>query len=261
MHNPALAMGPKAQIRILRAKLWLVRGVTKVPPMNSQRVRSAVINGYRAIKWRRARLAERFGSSRYSTPAQHGMDLQLAEILPPGGTFVEAGGNDGFRQSNTYYLERFHGWSGVLVEPVPHLAEVARRRRSAAVFNCALVARDYEGDSVTIRYGDLMSGIDVGLEEASWGWEPAYDIDVPARTLDSVLDEAGVEKVDLVSLDVEGYEVPVLRGFDIERFKPGALLLEVRDRDPDELRDVLPGYELRQWLSEQDALFVRATDT
>ena len=39
-----------------------------------------------------------------------------------GGVFVEAGANDGYAQSNTYYFERMRGWSGVLIEPVPELA-------------------------------------------------------------------------------------------------------------------------------------------
>jgi FkbM family methyltransferase len=242
----------------LERRVRLVQRAMKVPPLNSERVRSKAITAYRAAKFRRARIAERFGSSKYSTPAQAGMDVALAKILSPGGTFIEAGANDGYRQSNTYYLERFHGWSGVLVEPVPHLAEVARKRRKAAVFNCGLVANDFEGETLTIRYGDLMSGVDVGLENASWGWERAYDIEIPARTLDSVLEEAGIGKVDLLSLDVEGYEVPVLQGFDLERFSPGHVLIEIRDGDPAPVQAQLPGYELQQWLTDEDALFARA---
>jgi FkbM family methyltransferase len=186
------------------------------------------------------------------------MDLRLAELLGDGGVFVEAGANDGFRQSNTYYLERFHGWSGVLVEPIPELADIARkRRRKSRVVNCALVATDFPEDTLTIRFRDLMSSADPEVSETSWGWERAYDVAVSARTLTSVLEEAGVGQVDLLSLDVEGQEASVLDGLDLDRFAPKWLLIEVRDRNLDRLSSRLPGYEIREWLTDQDALLVR----
>src|SRR6266516_1818539 len=74
---------------------------------------------YRLEGSRRA-LFERFGSARYSRVAIHGLDRMLERHLPRRpGTFVEAGAYDGVFQSNTYYLERFWGWSGVLIEPLP----------------------------------------------------------------------------------------------------------------------------------------------
>ena len=60
----------------------------------------------------------------------NGMDLRLAELLGrEDGVFVEAGANDGVSQSNTLLLERSHGWSGLLIEPVPSFAERCRRNR------------------------------------------------------------------------------------------------------------------------------------
>src|SRR3954467_13243874 len=92
--------------------------------------------------------------------------LPLPEIAPqlerpltgPGGFFVEAGGNDGFTQSNTYALERRHGWRGILVEPVPELARAcALERPGARVVRAALVAEDTPGAEVTLRFGGLMT--------------------------------------------------------------------------------------------------------
>jgi hypothetical protein len=52
----------------------------------------------------RRRLFEAAGSVRYSMPAFDGMDVKLQRYLPPSGTFLEAGANDGYTWSNTYYL-------------------------------------------------------------------------------------------------------------------------------------------------------------
>jgi hypothetical protein len=52
-------------------------------------------------------------------------------------------------------------------------------------------------------------------------------IQVPIRTLDSVLTEAGAPaQFDFLSIDVEGHEIEVLRGFDAARWQPRLILLE-----------------------------------
>jgi FkbM family methyltransferase len=179
------------------------------------------------------------------------MDRKLARHLPDRpGTFVEAGAFDGFEQSNTYYLERFRGWRGVLVEPVPELfALAARERPDSQVFNCALVAPEDEGRPVEMHFGGLVSVVkgawpDPDADRAHaetgsmGGWSDVYDLSSPGRTLSAVLDEAGVGEIDLMSLDVEGFEVPVLRGLDLDCHAPALLLVEMR-----EMATMRPGVE------------------
>ena len=188
----------------------------------------------------RRRLFERLGSARYSRPALFDLDRKLEGYLPErGGVFVEAGAYDGFLQSNTYYFERIKGWTGVLVEPVPALYEACRRERPASrVFNCALVRPELEGKPVEIRVGGLMSVVhgaqgspDADRAHAQAGTrggrDPSYDVAVEGRTLSSVLDEAGAADIDLLVLDVEGYEAEALAGLDLDRHAPRFLLVEM----------------------------------
>lgn len=185
----------------------------------------------------RRRVCERFGIARYSRPARDDLDRKLAAYLPRRGMFVEAGAHDGYSESNTYYLERIRGWRGVLVEPVPGNYDACRRNRPGSrVFNCALVSRSFGHDHVTVNFADRMTWTDgalnAGEEQLSRAnLAPKFSLEkitVPARTLDSILLEAGVGKIDFFSLDVEGYELDVLDGFDLERFKPTFLLVECR---------------------------------
>lgn len=211
---------------------------------------------------------EMLGSDRYSHLALNDIDRKLAGHLKRrNGVFVEAGANDGLTYSNTYYLERFHGWSGILVEAIPSLYQRAcRNRPGAKVYNFALVPPENEGRQVELIYGNLMSlvagamGSDDADEEhirKARQHEPSagsYRISVSGRTLSSLIEDAGKEHVDLLSLDVEGYEAEVLRGLDLKKHRPDYICVESRDRAAIDAQ-LLPHYRLVDQLSELDFLY------
>jgi hypothetical protein len=59
------------------------------------------------------------------------------------------------------------------------------------------------------------------------GAKTQYVIMVPVRTLDDILEEANAPTpIDLLSIDVEGHELEVLRGFDLVRWQPRLIMLE-----------------------------------
>lgn len=252
-----------AQIRIVR---WLTSVLAVLG------LRERAMASRKALARRRRRRAEARGDDRLSHPALHDLDRKLDAIIDrDGGFFVEAGGNDGFTQSNTYWLERFRGWRGVLVEPMPELAAEARLERPGTpVIEAALVAHDHEGDTVRMVFGDLMTTV-AGThdgDEADWtsaglalGWRDPREEDVAARTLSDILDEVGTPEIDLLSLDVEGYEATALRGLDLNRHAPRFLLIEMHDVDAmrPEIDEVLgDGYVFADRLSPVDVLYVRA---
>ena len=129
----------------------------------------------------------------------------------------------------------------MLVEPSARACEAARRNRRAPVCNCALVAADYDRPTVT---GDF-DGYPMGsVEGARLGRAGAYT--VPARTLQSLLDERRRSHIDFLSLDAEGYELQILRGVDFTRTTFSYMLIELypqnRDGTVEHLRE--SGYEL-----------------
>ncbi|MDQ2896491.1 MAG: FkbM family methyltransferase [Actinomycetota bacterium] len=221
----------------LRLRFALTRMVTAV--LRQLGLREMVI-AYRTAAQRTVRqLFERFGSARYSHPALHAMDRTLDQIIDrDGGFFVEAGGFDGFTQSNTYYLERFRGWQGILIEPMHELAALARANRPAAqILRYALVGPEHDGTDVEMEFGDLMTSVS-GLHESDWsdsglvlGWRDRRTEHVPARTLSALLDATGSPAIDLLSLDIEGYEAVALSGLDLDRHAPAWILVEIHDLD------------------------------
>jgi FkbM family methyltransferase len=154
------------------------------------------------------------------------LDKKVLRHLPDGqGIFVEAGAHDGLTQSNTAMLEFSFGWTGLLVEPIPELAAHCRvNRPGAMVEQAALVAADYDQDSIRMTYCNRSSIVEGGRgsQARDEAWLDAcrripdqrdietYEVVVPARTLSSILDERGIPKIDFMSLDLEGYEAAAL---------------------------------------------------
>jgi FkbM family methyltransferase len=201
--------------------------------------------------------------------ALNNLDLKLLRFLNyRGGIFVEAGANDGIRQSNTLYYEKYKGWTGLLIEAIPALAEQCRQNRPRClVENCALVSADYNGKTVEMEYFDLMSIVKDGLGNAAEeqlhkeaannilreGKKEPYRVAVPARTLSQVLTAHRINKIDLLSLDVEGYEANVLSGIDFNKHTPKFMLVETRHNKKTVIDNLLaPHYEQMDVLNTND---------
>ena len=205
-----------------------------------------------------------------SRPSLNDIDGKLQKYLDfDNGFFLEAGANDGYSQSNTYYLEKSRGWSGILVEGIPELyGQCVQERANSKVVQAALVDAEYNKPSVKMHYAGLMSVVDLSLKDEHLqaahlrkGLElqhldETYTIEVTAVTLESILDEQLEGRcIDFFSLDVEGYELNVLKGTNLDKHRPKFLLVEARyfEEVDEYLRSFK--YQLIEQLSHHDYLY------
>lgn len=203
----------------------------------------------------------------YPYTGLNGLDKKLIPYLPDGvGYFIEAGANDGIRQSNTHFLEKHRSWSGLLVEPVPRLAKkCTKNRKRSVVAQVVLVSPEQSGTNIKIIDLDLMTLVadqsaglidtnsHVQLAEEVQGITAA-EIVVRGVTLSELLEEQGNPQVTLFSLDVEGFEVDVLKGLDLSRHRPDFILVETRGINEVTLA-LSSHYDLIAKLSHHDYLF------
>lgn len=157
------------------------------------------------------------------------------------GTFVEIGAYDGIVCSNTWGLSQ-RGWNGWLVEPNPSLAQRCReayaRYPNVKVIEVALSSGDVA--EVQLFLAGILTTANTALlreyQEVKWarGFSSGRTITVPATTLDRLLQANEVpQDFDLLVVDVEGYESQVFQAFDLRRWRPKMMIIELLDIRPD----------------------------
>lgn len=204
-----------------------------------------------------------------------GLDSKLLQIIDTSPNFyVELGANDGVSQSNTLSLELAFGWRGLLIEPAWSSYRKLRRNRSLRrnfLLRAACVGDSYELGEIDLVYSNLMSvavgiesdvpNINVHAQSGAQFLEPGDEVrveTVPALTLTTALNIAKAPtRMGLLSLDVEGAELEVLKGLNLRQYSFDWILVE--SRSVAKISDHLArfGYQLEQALSLQDYLFRR----
>jgi FkbM family methyltransferase len=181
----------------------------------------------------------------------------FAEAYPEA-FFVEIGSNDGEKHDHLRPLILSRSWRGVMVEPVPYVFAGLRRNYGdidrVTLENVAIADRDGElpffhlreaGADERERLPEWYDGIGSFSEEAVLGHAAEIpDIEsrlvrtaVPSLTFDSLCRRRGIDRVDLLLVDTEGYDWELLRSIDLARVRPRLVVYEHFHLSPDDRRD------------------------
>jgi FkbM family methyltransferase len=158
----------------------------------------------------------------------------MVEVGAAGPTFLSMSRH--FRES---------GWRVLAIEPNPHFVAM-HEAAGSAVLQYACGEEDADGVDFEVVFQPVpMAGGHVSYEsfsalrvkESYRVHNPsitAQRIKVNVRRLDTILAQHApdLERLDLLSIDVEGWELEVLNGFSLERYAPRVVLIENFVRDP-----------------------------
>lgn len=161
--------------------------------------------------------------------AQNCEDVLLWRALGQAGPgfYIDVGANDPLEHSVT---KAFYdaGWRGINIEPLPafHQAFLSQRPRD---INLA-VAAGAERSQITLFdvpavNGWASSDPQVAAAHRAEGFE-VVELQVPLRTLNDICAEHVDGPIHFLKIDVEGFEGEVLRGIDLQRWRPWVLVIE-----------------------------------
>ena len=149
------------------------------------------------------------------------------------GFYIELGANNGLTQSNSAFFEKNRNWTGILIEPsLKAFLDCKKNRPNSLCLNYACVSNKYVGEYI---YGDfsekkLMASVNGQRLKSK------KLVKVPAITLEKILDKCLDNRIiDFLSLDTEGYELNILEGLNLDKYRPKYLLIEIYKKDKDKI--------------------------
>ncbi len=148
---------------------------------------------------------------------------------------VDVGAN-GREGSNAFDLLKDFGWKGLLIEANPDLAPRIRREFGPVDYELVTCAIGITPGAAHLHLGvnDQISSL--FRDKTAWWGEVGGAVEVEVRRLSDVLIEKSIPlDFDLLSLDIEGIDAPVLNDLiSTSQFRPRWIIIE----DPIPLTDV-----------------------
>ncbi|TIX73150.1 MAG: FkbM family methyltransferase [Mesorhizobium sp.] len=143
------------------------------------------------------------------------------------GFFVEVGVGDGKVISNTYILEKYYHWKGILVEPNRRFFQSIQQNRDVVHDKRAA----FKKTGVSLVFNEVVD--DQHLSSVSQSVTSnfpqenmaTYSVDA-ARLEDILSDYDSPDYIDFLSIDTEGSEVEVLSGVDFTSRRFGTIVVE-----------------------------------
>lgn len=170
-------------------------------------------------------------NGQYMMFSQMGQDYYLYtqhfSKLARRGVFLDVATNDPIAISNTYFMEQCLGWKGLCVEAHPqYLGAIHRWRECALVPTCV---SDWYGRKVEFALDRGLSGVmETNKNKVRWERDGTrlVTLNMECSTMRVEMERYQVKIVDYLSLDVEGHELDVLKGFDWDNIKVNVMTVE-----------------------------------
>lgn len=166
--------------------------------------------------------------------SQEGEDLILNRIFEgkKKGFYVDIGAHHPKRFSNTFLFYN-EGWIGINIDPIPGVKEKFDEERPNDInLEIAIGEHDVELNYFNFREKALNTFSLIHANQyQDVGWELEAVLKIKTYSLSKILDQylPANETIDFFTIDVEGFELEVLKSNNWKKYKPKVILIEMLD--------------------------------
>lgn len=156
--------------------------------------------------------------------SQIGQDLWVIanSNFKQSGVFIEIGAHDGIHLSNTYFLEKYFQWDGIIVEPAVATYQLAKALRTCSVVNSFVASSSGKVinffTSTKSEYSTRTDLIDSDYHSVNRLYGSKGTI-LTISLNDLLLTHDVPTAIDYISIDTEGSELEILSTFDFNKYK------------------------------------------
>jgi FkbM family methyltransferase len=158
--------------------------------------------------------------------------LNSMEITHP--YYIDIGAHHPKYMSNTFFFYE-KGANGICIEPDPHLFSKIRKSRTRDL--CLNVGigngenTEAEFFVMTAPTLNTFSKRDAEANDRQGIYRIKKTIKLPLVSINEILEKYAVQIPDLVSIDVEGWDLEILKSLDYSRFRPKLFCIETLSHD------------------------------
>ena len=160
------------------------------------------------------------------------------------GIYVDIGCNQPKFNSLTFLLYK-NGWSGMNIDISERCIELFNFfRKNDKNLNVSIGSKNRTVNSYIFYENCTMNTVDKNFSEftaKSVNKEPLTK-KIKEKTLNKILKEQKIKNIDYLNIDVEGYELNVIKGFNILEYKPKLVSIEIHDRECPPLKNKIYKY-------------------
>jgi FkbM family methyltransferase len=155
------------------------------------------------------------------------------------GIVVEVGGaTPEFLSMSKHFKD--NGWRSIIIEPNPNFVK-QHREFGNEVYECACSYEDREGEFTIVKqevnaYGGIVTDHSFSAIEPKKNYletlnfnlteKNSEKIKVKIKKIDTLLSEINVDKIDILSIDTEGWEIEVMRGLNTKNIDCKLIVVE-----------------------------------
>lgn len=145
------------------------------------------------------------------------------------GFYLDIGCNEPVKLSNTFSLY-CRGWKGLCVDANENIIKKYKKVRPNDIAYCSAVSDSTEEKTYYEFEGSAVNTLDENvIDEWKKNWKFKSERKITPKTLNSILEELQLtnQHIDLMSVDVEGFDLNVLRSIDLVKYTPTLIVVEL----------------------------------